>query len=216
MLFTADVEGYIKVWDLRGDLGTCKRPGRGPMPRKNSLVARPGKLTQVDHWKTGRRAVNMIGYVESSIRSPSMLVTASGGQEVQFWTLDGVRVGSIGDATPVLWDTSDKATWDGHQEKAEDVERGTQEEEEEEEVFMLLRPTSADRRKVVKDAVLNIFDQKKAKKNNFKVTRTMNALKIHSDRQRPLDVVYRDGTGPQQLQQLEIGKPRYKKKTANA
>lgn len=209
MLFTADVEGYVKVWDLRGDLPKGTAP---PGLRRNSIVPRPGKPTQVDHWKTGRRAVNMIGYVERSQKSPAMLVTASGGQEVSFWTLDGVKVGAIGDATPVLWDTMDKNTWDGHQEKAQDSEQGAVVEEEEEEVQMIIRPSAADRRKAVKDAVVTIFEQKKLKKNNFKVTRTMNALKIHSERQRPLDVQYRHGTGPDQLQQLEIGKPRYKKK----
>lgn len=159
MLFTADVEGYIKVWDLRGDLGSGSKPRRSSMSstRKSSLVARPGKPTQVDHWKTGRRAVNMIGYVESSAKSPSMLVTASGGQEVFFWTLDGVRVGSIGDATPTLWDTLDQSTWDGRQDKAEDVQHGKEEVEEEEEEVFIIKPSPADRRKAVKDAVGRIF-----------------------------------------------------------
>jgi len=218
MLFTADVEGYIKVWDLRGDLGSGKgRRSSVALGRKSSagIVARPGKPTQVDHWKTGRRAVNMIGYVEASAKSPSMLVTASGGQDVFFWTLDGIRVGSIGDATPTLWDTKDSSTWDGRQDKAEDVQHGKDEEEDEEETVVIQRPSLADRRKAVKDAVDRAFELKKAKKNNFKVVRTMNALKIHSEVQRPLNVKYRDGTGPQQLQQLEIGKPRVRKKNTN-
>jgi WD40 repeat protein len=42
MLFTADVEGFLKVWDLRGDCGQ----GKGSR-RKSSIVARPGLVTQV-------------------------------------------------------------------------------------------------------------------------------------------------------------------------
>merc|ERR1719324_1440544 len=39
MLFTADIEGYVKVWDLRGDLPKGAAPSGGG--RKNSIVPRP-------------------------------------------------------------------------------------------------------------------------------------------------------------------------------
>jgi len=206
MLFTADIEGFMKVWDLRGDCNPSHL-------RRNSLAARPGLPTQVDHWRASRRAVNSIGYVEKSHKSETLLITSSGGMEATFWTLDGVKVGSIGEGMPVLWNSMDRSTWDQHQEKAEDLDpNDVKDEEDEYEQVVIVRQTEEDRRKAVQDMVGNIFDHKKFKKNNFKVDRTMNVLSVH----KPEEIEYRDGTGPQVLQLEAQGKPRYKKKKSSS
>jgi len=161
----------------------------------------------VDHWRANRRAVTCIGFIDKSQKSPALLLTAAGGVEAIFWTLDGIKLGTIGEGTPILWDTRDKSTWEGHQEKADDVDQEEADEDTEAQgILDFLNPVQEDRRQVVQDAVNTIFFEKKARKNHFPIQRTMHALKIHSEMQMPLDIEYREGTGPSMLLQTEIGK----------
>lgn len=221
-LFTSDVEGFLKVWDLRGDCSGATQSRRGSKASdrrsSSSLVGRPGKATQVDHWRGSRRPINSIGYIKESVKSPALLITTSQGMDAFFWTLDGIRVGTIGEGMAVLWNTLDPSTWDGHQEKAEDLAREAHDDEDElddQQAADVLKKLSAgqeDRRTKIKDMVTNIFESKKSKKNSFKIDRTMNALKVRP----PRNIAYREGTGPAQLQTLEIGKPRTRKKTTAA
>lgn len=194
ILVTADAEGYVKLWDLTG---LCGSP------------ARPGLVTQTHHWRASRRAVNSLLYVDKSARNPALVVTSSGGLDAYIWTQEGVRVGQIGEGIPVLWNLADKSTFDGSQELAQDLEDAEQHKQvaEEEEVVVQKEVVKKNKGEMVNDMVTNIFMDRKRNKNK-KVERILCGLTVHP----PREISYRHGTGPEQLQQLEIGKPRFKKK----
>jgi len=243
-LITADIEGYIKVWDITADCND-------KLIRRGSMNIRPGKVNEIDHWRSSRRPVNSMTVIGSTMnhdtgvqgRCPyDLLVTTSMGMDATFWTLDGIKVGCIGEGVPVLWDTSDKTRWMGYpalqperyqlheanKSDPSDAVGGAMDEtrdatrmaemadlarinampaglEKDEEMSILKARIEArrkdDRRKVVKDMVGNIYDQKRLKKNNFKIDRTMNALKVKS----PKEIEYRQGTGPQVLITMDPG-----------
>jgi len=198
ILVTGDVEGYVKMWDLKP---TCGVP------------ARQGKTTHVPglHWRASRRPVSSLLYIDEGSRNIALVVTSSGGLDACIWTTDGIRVGSIGEGLPVLWDLADKSTFNGQQELAVDQEPGeervTEEQTPDPQIEFQKKEKRRKSNKKVSDMVTDIFTERK-KFRTKKVDRIFDALSVHI----PLEIKYRNGTGPAQLQQLEIGRPRFKKR----
>merc|ERR1712072_142758 len=95
----------------------------------------------------------------------------------------------------------------GHQELAADVDEEQLDAEEEEDVAVVFKKETKSKKDVIDDMVGNIFNERKKHKNK-KVERILLGLTVHP----PMEISYRNGTGPDQLQQLEIGKPRYAKR----
>jgi len=198
VLVTGDVEGFVKLWDLTP---TCGMP------------ARPGKTTHIPglHWRASRRAVSKLLYIDEGLRNIPMVVTASGGLDCCLWTRDGIKVGVIGEGLPLLWDLKDKSSFNGHQELATDQMAHDGEKEEEQGPDPQIEFQKKEKRrkndKKVPDMVADFFAERK-KCRHKKVDRIMDALVVH----KPQEIDYRNGTGPDQLQQLEIGRPRFKKR----
>eukprot|EP00658_Telonema_sp_P-2_P070358 TRINITY_DN59895_c0_g1_i1.p1 TRINITY_DN59895_c0_g1~~TRINITY_DN59895_c0_g1_i1.p1 ORF type:complete len:1009 (-),score=217.02 TRINITY_DN59895_c0_g1_i1:184-3210(-) len=196
VMVTGDMEGYVKLWDLTGLVGS---------------PARPGLVSQTGHWRASRRAVGNLLLIDKGLRNPGMVVTSSSSLDAAIWTTDGVRVGQIGEGIPVLWNLADPKTYDGHHEPASD--QGGADAEMVPEVIQPQEVSSQvmvkkHRGEMVDDMVTSIFMDRKRNKNK-KVDRILCGLTVHP----PKDISYRIGTGPDQLQQLEIGKPRFKKRS---